>query len=210
MEDAEIIALYVEKSESAIRETDNKYNAFLNRLVYNILRDALDTEEIIDDTYMGAWNAIPPTIPNSLKHFLSRIARNLSFDRLDYRLAGKRNALFVELDECIPDRQQNVEKIWEAKEIGNLLNCYLGTLDRKDCAVFLGRYFYSYSISELAAQYSLTQRQVKYILSKARNGLCGRGQVIALCLIPAGKEPGGCVSIYLANAAGHLIGAKPW
>lgn len=171
MKDAEIIALYLEKSESAIRETDNKYNAFLNRLVYNILRDALDTEEIIDDTYMGAWNAIPPTIPNSLKHFLSRIARNLSFDRLDYRLAGKRNALFVELDECIPDRQQNVEKIWEAKEIGNLLNCYLGTLDWKDCAVFLGRYFYSYSISELAAQYSLTQRQVKYILSKARNGL---------------------------------------
>ena len=80
MEDTEIIELYVQRSEFAIRETDNKYKAFLNRLVYNILRDALDTEEIIDDTYMGAWNAIPPTIPNSLKHFLSRIARNLSFD----------------------------------------------------------------------------------------------------------------------------------
>lgn len=171
MEDAEIIQLYVERSESAIRETDNKYKTFLNRLVYNILRDALDTEEIIDDTYMGAWNAIPPTIPSSLKHFLSRIARNLSFDRLDYRLAGKRNALFVELDECIPDMRQNVEKMWEAKEIRNLLNCYLETLGRKDCAVFLGRYYYSYSISELAAQYSLTQRQVKYMLSKARDGL---------------------------------------
>ncbi len=171
MEDTEIIELYVQRSEFAIRETDNKYKAFLNRLVYNILRDALDTEEIIDDTYMGAWNAIPPTIPNSLKHFLSRIARNLSFDRLDYRLAGKRNALFVELDECIPDMRQNVERTWEAKQIGNLLNCYLGTLDRKNCAVFLGRYYYSYSISELAEQYSLTQRQVKYMLSKARDGL---------------------------------------
>lgn len=171
MEDTEIIELYVERSESAIRETEIKYNAFLNRLVYNILRDTLDTEEIIDDTYMGAWNAIPPTIPNSLKHFLSRIARNLSFDRLDYRLAGKRNALFVELDECIPDMRQNVERAWEAKEIGNLLNCYLGTLERKNCAVFLGRYYYSCSISELAEQYSLTQRQVKYILSKTREGL---------------------------------------
>ncbi|MCM1214369.1 MAG: sigma-70 family RNA polymerase sigma factor [Lachnospiraceae bacterium] len=171
MEDAEIIELYLERSESAIRETDKKYNVFLNRLVYNILHDALDTEEIIDDTYMGAWNAIPPTIPNSLKHFLSRIARNLSFDRLDYRLAGKRNALFVELDECIPDMRQNVERIWEAKEIGRLLNCYLGTLDRKDCAVFLGRYYYSCSIGELAKQYSLTQRQIKYMLSKARDGL---------------------------------------
>ncbi len=171
MEDTEIIELYMERSESAIQETDRKYNAFLNRLVYNILRDTLDTEEIIDDTYMGAWNAIPPTIPNSLKHFLSRIARNLSFDRLDYRLAGKRNALFVELDECIPDMRQNVERIWEAKEIGDMLNDYLGTLDRKSCAVFLGRYYYSCSIRELAEQYSLTQRQVKYLLSKARDGL---------------------------------------
>ena len=171
MEDAEIIELYIGRSESAIRETDMKYNVFLSRLVYNILHDTLDTEEIIDDTYMGAWNAIPPTIPDSLKHFLSRIARNLSFDRLDYRLAGKRNALFVELDECIPDTRQNVEREWEAKEIGNLLNRWLGTLDRKDCAVFLGRYYYSCSISELAGQYSLTQRQVKYMLSKARNGL---------------------------------------
>ncbi len=171
MEDTEIIALYVERSEFAIRETDIKYNVFLKRLVYNILRDTLDTEEIIDDTYMGAWNAIPPTIPNSLKHFLSRIARNLSFDRLDYRLAGKRNAIFVELDECIPDMRQSVERAWEAKEIGNLLNHYLGTLEGKSCAVFLGRYYYSYSISELAEQYSLTQRQVKYMLSKARDGL---------------------------------------
>ncbi len=171
MEDTEIIELYIERSESAIRETDNKYSVFLSRLVYNILRDTLDTEEIIDDTYMGAWNTIPPTIPNSLKHFLSRIARNLSFDRLDYRLAGKRNALLVELDECIPDMRQNVERIWEAREIGNLLNGYLETLDRKNCAVFLGRYYYSCSISELAEQYSLTQRQVKYMLSRAREGL---------------------------------------
>ena len=171
MEDVEIIALYVERSESAIRETDIKYNTFLSRLIYNILHDTLDTEEIIDDTYMGAWNAIPPTIPNSLKHFLSRIARNLSFGRLDYRLAGKRNALFVELDECIPDMRQNVERAWEAKEIGDLLNGYLETLERKNCAVFLGRYYYSCSISELAEQYSLTQRQVKYMLSKARDGL---------------------------------------
>ena len=140
-------------------------------MVYNILRDALDTEEIIDDTYMGVWNAISSTIPDSLKPFWSRIARNLSFDRLDYRLAGKRNALFVELDECIPDMRQNVERAWEAKEIVNLLNCYLGTLDRKDCAVFWGRYYYSYSIGELAKQCFLTQCRVKYMLSKARDGL---------------------------------------
>ena len=171
MEDAKIIELYLSRSESAIRETDHKYRAFLQRLAYNILQDICDTEEIIDDTYMGAWNAIPPTIPDSLKHFLSRIARNLSLNRLNYLMAGKRNAAFVELDECIPDTRQSMERIWEAKELGELLNQFLGSLDRKSCAVFLGRYYYAYSLDELAEQYSITKRQVKYILARTRNRL---------------------------------------
>lgn len=173
MEDAEIIGLYLERSESAIRETDRKYNTLLYQLAYRILRDVCDAEEIVDDTYMGAWNAIPPTVPDNLRHFLSRIARNLSFDRLDYRLARKRKAQFVELDECIPDTQRSVEKIWEAKEIGEMLNRFLGKLDRKECAVFLGRYYYAISVGELAEQYSLTKRQVKYMLSKTRKRLRG-------------------------------------
>lgn len=171
MEDAKIVELYVSRSEAAIQETDNKYHSFLHQVAYNILRDNCDSEEIVDDTYLGAWNAIPPTIPDNLKHFLSRIARNLSFDRLDYHMAEKRKAQMVELDECIPDTRQSVERIWEAKEIGAALNHFLGTLDRKSCAVFLGRYYYSYSIGELAEQYSLTGRQVRYILSKARSRL---------------------------------------
>lgn len=171
MEDTDIIALYIARSEAAIRETDLKYSAFLQRLAYNILRDSCDTEEIVNDTYMKAWNAIPPTIPDCLKHFLSRIARNLSLKRLEYLSAGKRSGLFVELDDCVPDRKQNVEEHWEAKELGEMLNEFLGTLDRKSCAIFLGRYFYSYSIGELAKRYSLTARQVKYLLFKTREGL---------------------------------------
>ena len=171
MEDVEIIQLYVDRSDAAIQETGKKYSAYLHKLIYNILHDACDTEEIEDDTYLGAWNAIPPTIPNSLKHFLSRIARNLSFDRLDYRLAGKRNAQLVELDECIPDTVQSMERIWEEKELGEALNRFLGTLKRKDLAVFVGRYYYSYSIGELSEQYSLSQRQVKYVLSRTRKNL---------------------------------------
>lgn len=171
MEDAKIIELYIERSEDAIRETDAKYSAFLNRLAYNILRDNCDTEEIVYDTYLRAWNAIPPTIPDCLKHFLSRIARNLSLKRLEYLSAGKRRAQFVELDDCIPDGRQNVEESWEAKELGEMLNAFLDTLDRKSCAVFLGRYFYCYSIGELAKRYSLTARQVKYLLLKTREKL---------------------------------------
>ncbi|MBD5498632.1 MAG: sigma-70 family RNA polymerase sigma factor [Lachnospiraceae bacterium] len=171
MEDAGIVALYFARSETAIQETERKYGAYLHQVAYNILRDISDTEEIVNDTYMGAWGAIPPTRPNNFKHFLSRITRNLSFNRLSYLKAGKRHALFVELDECIPDRQNEVEHLWEAKEIGIALNRFLKTLDDKSCAVFLARYYYSYSIDELAKQYRLSARQVKYLLSKMRNEL---------------------------------------
>ncbi len=170
MEDDGIVALYFARSETAIAETEKKYGAYLHQVAYHILRNLSHTDEIVNDTYMGAWGAIPPTKPNHLRHFLSRITRNLSFNRLAYLKAGKRNALFVELDECIPDGK-DVEQVWEAKEIGVVLNRFLKTLDDKSCAVFLARYYYSYSIDELAEQYRLSARQVKYLLSKARNGL---------------------------------------
>ncbi|MDE6924063.1 MAG: hypothetical protein K2P59_02220 [Acetatifactor sp.] len=82
MEDSGIIELYFQRSEEAIQETGRKYGAYLNQVAYNILRSLCDMEEIINDTYMGAWRAIPPARPNNLKHFLSRITRNLFFDRL--------------------------------------------------------------------------------------------------------------------------------
>ncbi len=112
----------------------------MNQVAYRILRSSCDTEEIVNDTYMAAWNAILPTKPNSLKHFLPRITRNLSFDRMDYLHARKRHALFTELDECIPDQKNDIENLWEAKEIGMVLNQFLGTLDRRSSAVFLARY----------------------------------------------------------------------
>ncbi len=171
MEDMEIITMYFERSENAIQETENKYGVYLSTVAYHILRSFDDTEEVVDDTYMAAWNAMPPTRPGNLKHFLSRITRNLSFDRLDYKNAGKRHALFVELDECIPDRQNDMESIWEAKEIGRVLNEFLQTLDRRTCAVFLARYYYAYSVKDLAAQYGLSERRVKYLLEKTRNSL---------------------------------------
>lgn len=171
MEDAKIIEMYFARQESAIRETESKYGAYLNTVAYNILRSISDTEEIVDDTYMAAWNTIPPSKPNNLKYFLSRITRNLSFDRLDYKYAGKRQALFVELDECISDRKSDMETVWEAKEIGRVLNEFLQTLDHKTCAIFLARYYYAYSVKEVAKQYGLSERRVKYLLEKSRKSL---------------------------------------
>ena len=100
MDDSQIIRLYFERSETAIAETDKKYGAFLNQVAYNILRGAEDTEEIVNDTYLGAWNAIPPAKPERLKYFLSRIARNLAINRLDY-LQAKRRASMAQQSFCL-------------------------------------------------------------------------------------------------------------
>ena len=175
MDDTQIIDLYFSRSESAIAETAKKYGAYLNQVAYNILRCREDTEEIVEDTYFAAWNAIPPTKPHVLKHFLSRITRNLSFTRLDYitakRRSGNMAALLSELDECIPDYKSDVETVWETKQIGASLNRFLDTLERTDCKLFLCRYYYNLTIPEIAAKYGLPQRRVKYRLSCLRKDL---------------------------------------
>lgn len=175
MEDTQIINLYFSRCEAAIRETAGKYGAYLNQVAYNILRCREDTEEIVEDTYLAAWNAIPPERPRVLKHFLSRITRNLSYDRLDYITAKRRTPhmciLLSELDACVPDRSGGVETAMEAKQIGEALNRFLSQLDRLDCAVFVNRYYYSMTISEVAQKCALSERNVKYRLSCLRSQL---------------------------------------
>jgi len=175
MDDTKIIDLYFCRNESAITETARKYDGYLNQIAYNILRCREDTEEIVEDTYLAAWNSIPPTKPLVLKHFLSRITRNLSFTRLDYLTAGKRGyhmtTLLSELDECIPDHRCSTEKVWEMKQIGKALNHFLETLDQADCRIFLCRYYYNLTISEIAQKYQITERRVKYRLSCIRKDL---------------------------------------
>lgn len=175
MDDTQIIDLYFGRYESAILETAKKYGAYLNQISYNILRCREDTEEVVEDTYLAAWNAIPPTRPVVLKHFLSRITRNLSFTRLDYLSAKCRNGhmtvLLSELEECIPDHRGSVETIWEAKHTKLVLNRFLGTLNLQDCRIFLCRYYYNMTLMEIAEKYSLPQRHIKYRLSCARKTL---------------------------------------
>lgn len=171
MDDTRIIDLYFKRSQDAVTQTDIKYGGYLNTLIYNILRNTSDTEEIKNDTYLGAWNAIPPTRPDNLKHFLAKIARNLSFNRLDYIMSGKRHAILTELDECIPDKKCETETELEAKELGEILNRFLETLDKSSCAVFLARYFYCLTYEEIAEKYGCSHRQAKYTVSKTRNKL---------------------------------------
>lgn len=171
MKDLDIIELYFQREECAISETEKKYGSYLYEIAYRILNDRSDGEEAVNDTYLGAWNAIPPTKPDCLRHFLSRITRNLSLNRLEYHLAGKRHSLVVELDECIPSTDGNPEDAWEIKEIGESLNRFLHTLDKKTCAVFVAHYYYAMPYHALAERYGMTQRQVKYLMSRTREKL---------------------------------------
>lgn len=175
MEDTQIIELYFNRCESAIMQTAQKYGSYLNQVAFNILRCPEDTEEIVEDTYLAAWNAIPPAVPVVLKHFLSRITRNLAFSRLDYLTAKRRSAhldvLLSELEDCLPDSRGSAEDILEAKELGTCLNRFLETLDRTDCRIFLNRYYYGRTIPEIAERYDIPQRRVKYRLSCLRKEL---------------------------------------
>lgn len=175
MDDTQIIQLYLSRNEAAIAGTSDKYGSYLNQVAFQILRCSEDTEEVVEDTYLAAWNAIPPTVPAVLKHFLSRITRNLAFTRLDYLTAKRRDRhmdiLLSELDECFPDRRGSAEDIWEAKQLGKLLNRFLETLDHTDCRIFLCRYYYGMTIAEISDKHGIPQRRVKYRLSCIRSQL---------------------------------------
>ncbi len=175
MDDTEILSLYFSRSEQAIVETAGKYGAYLHKVAYNILRSHEDSEEIVSDACLAAWNVIPPQKPLVFKHFLSRITRNLSFDRLDYRSAKRRDPhmvfLLSELDACLPDPGADVEIHLERKQTVALLNRFLGDLDKTDCAIFLCRYYYCMTISEIGGKYGLPDRSVKYRLSRMRQQL---------------------------------------
>ena len=175
MEDTQIVALFFSRSEEAISETSKKYGSYLKTIASNILPSSEDAEEIINDVYLAAWDSIPPKRPAILKYYLSRIARNLCFKRIEYLTAEKRGGnadlLLSELEECIPDTREDVEQLLEAKELGWQLNRFLGALDSDDRKLFLSRYYYAMTAPQLAEKYGCSVRQVKYRLGKMRKEL---------------------------------------
>ena len=172
LEATQIVALYISRSEGAISETERKYGSYLKTIAGNLLPSTEDAEEIVNDVYLAAWDTIPPKHPSILKYYLSRIVRNLCFKRLDYLTAQKRQGngavLLSELEECIPDKSGEVEQTLEAKELGKLLNRFLGTLELSDRRIFLSRYYEAMTAPQIAEKYGYTARQVKYRLEKLR------------------------------------------
>ena len=175
MEDHAIIELYWQRQETAIQETAVKYGAFLSGLSWNILRSRDDAEECVNDTYLRAWNAIPPQRPSAFKLWLGRITRNLSLDRWRKARAEKRGGegmevLLGELDVCVP-APQGVEHHLEDQEIAAVISAFLRTLTAQNRAMFLRRYWYGQSIADIAGAMHCGEGKVKSSLFRSRTAL---------------------------------------
>ncbi len=175
MDDELIVQLYWDRSESAISETDRKYGSYCKSIAYNILQNIEDAEESVNDTYMDAWNAMPPHRPSILATFLGKITRRISIDRWRSQTRLKRGGgeitlALEELDECIAG-SQNVEKEMERKELAQLINRFLDSLPVPERRVFLSRYLYMDSIKDIAQKFGFSQSKVMSMLHRLRQKL---------------------------------------
>ena len=175
MEDCEIIALFWSREERAIEETDRKYGRYCWTIAHNILRSREDSEECVNDTWLRAWNAMPPQRPAILPSFLGRITRNLSLDRYKAGHTGKRGGgqlplALEELGECIPSAG-SVEEALELEELTRLLDRFLRDLPEKECCIFLRRYWYVDSTRDIAHRYEMAEGSVKSTLYRTRQKL---------------------------------------
>lgn len=173
MDDMQIIELYFSRSEKAIEETSIKYGRLCFNVANNILNNNEDSEECVNDTYLSVWNNIPPTRPNDFMAFICKITRNLSLKRLDFNQAKRRtpNAIvsFSELEEVISD--DKIRSDLENKEIGKLIRNFLRSEKPDVRNVFIRKYWFFDSVSDIAMRYSFTESKVKSMLYHTRNKL---------------------------------------
>ena len=175
MEDKDIVDLYWQRNENAIKETSSKYGNYCKSIANNILQNNEDSEECVNDTYLRAWNSIPPHRPAFLSVFLGKITRHLSFDKLRYKNADKRGGgeIYIVLDElaeCVSGNESADEEL-ERKELIKVINDFLETMSKEKCNIFLCRYWYAYPVSKIAKQFGMTENQVSVVLNRTRRKL---------------------------------------
>jgi RNA polymerase sigma-70 factor (ECF subfamily) len=173
--DEQIIRLFFERSEKAIDETAEKYGALCTKIAVNILGDSGESEEAVSDTWLRAWDTIPPTRPKSLGAYLSVLTRNISLDRYRKKKAAKRidDSLITTLDEVsqMLPTSLNIEKLTEQRQLIERINTFLGKLPKGQRVIFVRRYFYLDSIKEIAQRYGYTESNVTVTLTRLRKKL---------------------------------------
>ena len=175
MEDSRIIELYWERSEEALTESERKYGRYCGSIAMNILGNREDTEECVSDTWLRAWNAIPPAKPVFLKAFLGKITRNLSFDRFrklhrEKRGGGSLDVVLDELAECVSG-SDDTERRWEEKELKEEIDRFLSRLPKEQRYMFILRYWYADSVSDIAERFRTSANNVSVTLSRIRQKL---------------------------------------
>ena len=173
MEDSKIIELLFARSEDGIRHLDDTYGRRLFVLADNIVKNDQDAEEAVSDTYLKAWNTIPPKKPLHLFGYLAKICRNFALKKLDWKAAAKRSAEVVsltqEMETCIPDETR--ERELDSRELGRILDAFLRTLSDENQMVFLRRYWYVDTIAEIAVRYGISESAVQMRLNRTRSKL---------------------------------------
>ena len=157
MEDTHIVQMYWDRNETAISESAMKYGTYCTSIAQNILQNPADAEECVNDTWLHAWNAMPPHRPSLLSTFLGKITRNLSFAGLD------------ELEECVSGKD-DIERQWEMKELIAEINQFLQKLPEEKRCMFVLRYWYVDSIGEIADRLGRSENYVSVTL----NRICGK------------------------------------
>ena len=172
MEDSQIVSLYWERNETAIQHTDKKYGRYLGKIAFQILNDKSDSEESVNDTYLAAWDSIPPQRPNVLSTYLGKLTRRISIDRWRKLSADKRGGGCVplaldELSECVPGNTDPAAEV-EAKELAKPVGLFLETLSGTERSIFLKRYFELMKIQQIAESYGMSVSKVKSMLHRIR------------------------------------------
>ena len=174
MDDEKIIELFFNRSEQAIEEVDKKYGKTCHNISYNILHNKLDAEECVNDAYLGAWNAIPPARPNPLLTYLCKIVRNLSLKRYEFNTAIKRNSTYdvamEELESCLSS-PETIESEIALKEPTHIIENFLDSLSTENRVIFLRRYWFSDTYSDIAARVGMTEKNVSVRLTRIREKL---------------------------------------
>ena len=175
MKDSEIVELYWNRNEDAIRQTQQKYGPYLSVVAYNILADAEDSRECVNDTYLAAWNSMPPHRPNILSTYLSKITRQISIDVFRKKKAVKRYASsyavsLEELGDTFSDGA-TPEQVLDAKALDEAVNSFVSALSQEVQTVFICRYYYFDSLKEIARCCGMKESKLKTLLYRTRQQL---------------------------------------
>lgn len=175
MDDDRIIELYWNRETDAIQESSDKYGAYCFSIAHHILHSKEDAEECVNDTWLKAWNAIPPQKPKKLQMFLAKITRNLAFDCFRARSTQKRGGgeihlVLDELAECLASESDAATE-YEFQELGQFIRQFVNRLPDRDRNIFLRRYFFTESVAEIAVRFGLSENHVMVILSRTRKKL---------------------------------------